>query len=143
MAISVVGPGVQDAAEAPTRQSRGLFAALRQTGGVQRAMLITGAVITFIFLILALFAPWISPYGFDDVTNSAGVRFIPLQAPSAAHWFGTTNGQGFDVLSQVIYGARTELDRRGAGGGALAVHRGAAGSLLRLPRRLGGPGASC
>ncbi len=109
MAISVVGPGVQDAAKAPTRQSRGLFAAMRQTGGVQRAMLLTGAVITFIFLILALFAPWISPYGFDDVTNSAGVRFIPLQAPSAAHWFGTTSGEGFDVLSQVIYGARTEL----------------------------------
>ncbi len=109
MAISVVGPGLAGPAGKPARKSRGLFAAMRQTGGVQRAMLITGAVITFVFLILALFAPWISPYGFDDVTNADGVRFIPLQAPSAAHWFGTTNGQGFDVLSQVIYGARTEL----------------------------------
>ncbi len=112
MAISVVGPGLEDPSPAPkssTRRSRGLFAAVRQTGGVQRGMLVTGAAITSFFLVVAVFAPWLAPYGFDDVTNAEGVRFVRLQAPSPAHWFGTTNGQGFDVLSQVIYGARTEL----------------------------------
>ncbi len=103
------GSGSAGAVSTPRRTSRGLIAALRQTGGVQRGMLITGAAITSFFMVLALFAPWIAPYGFDDVTNADGVRFVRLQAPSAAHWFGTTNGQGFDVLSQVIYGARTEL----------------------------------
>src|ERR1700712_3462699 len=109
MAISVVGSGIEKAGKAPTRKQHGFFAALRQTGGVQRGMLLTGAGLSGIFLVLAVFAPWIAPYGFDDVTNAEGVRFVRLQAPSAAHWFGTTNGQGFDVLSQVIYGARTEL----------------------------------
>src|SRR4051794_15504817 len=102
MAISVVGPGVENAPTTAPRKPRGLFVVLRQTGGVQRGVLVTGAVLTFAFLILAIFAPWIAPYGFNDVTNSEGVRFIPLQPPSRAHWFGTTNGQGFDVLSQVV-----------------------------------------
>jgi ABC-type dipeptide/oligopeptide/nickel transport system permease subunit len=107
MAITVTGAGV---ARPRRRKSSGIRAALRQTGGVQRGMLIAGAVITGIFLIMAILAPWISPYNFDAVRNSAGVRFPRLRAPSGAHWFGTSNGQGFDVLSQVIYGARTALE---------------------------------
>lgn len=105
MAITIAGAGV----ERPRRRKSTIAVALRQTGGVQRGMLITGAVITGVFVILAIFAPWISRYGFNDVTNAAGVRFRRLQAPSGAHWFGTTNGQGADVLSQVIYGSRTAL----------------------------------
>lgn len=95
---------------APEKRKRtGIFAILRQTGGVQRGMLISGAVITGLFVLMAILAPWISPYGFNDVVSADGVRFTPRQAPSAAHWFGTTNGQGADVLSQVIYGSRTAL----------------------------------
>jgi len=105
VAITVAGAGV----ERPRKRRSGALIALRQTGGVQRGMLITGTVITGVFVILAIFAPWISPYGFNDVTNAAGVRFRRLQAPSGAHWFGTTNGQGADVLSQVVYGSRTAL----------------------------------
>ena len=105
VAISLDGSGIEE----PKSKKSGFIAALRQTGGVQRGMLVTGAVITLVFVILAIFAPWIAPYNFNDVTNSAGVRFPRLAAPSAAHWFGTTNGQGQDVLSQVIYGARTAL----------------------------------
>jgi peptide/nickel transport system permease protein len=33
---------------------------------------------------------------------------IPLQPPSAAHWLGT-NGQGQDVLAQLVVGTRTSL----------------------------------
>ena len=112
MAITAVeqlaGPGV-NRPRRPRKPRFGMLVALRQTGGVQRGMLIAGAIITGIFVLLAVFAPFIAPYGFNDVTNSAGKRFVRLQAPSGAHWFGTTNGQGADVLSQVVYGSRTAL----------------------------------
>ena len=105
MAMTVTGP-----TPAPARRRRaGILSILRQTGGVQRWMLVSGAAITGLFGLMAVLAPWVAPYGFNDVVNSAGVRFIPRQAPSGAHWFGTTNGQGADVLSQVIYGSRTAL----------------------------------
>ncbi len=92
------------------RRGAGLLTALRQTGGVQRGMLISGAVITGFFVLLAVLAPWISPYGFNDVAGADGIRFRKLAKPGAAHWFGTTNGQGADVLSQVIYGSRTAIE---------------------------------
>ncbi|MGB3537695.1 MAG: ABC transporter permease [Mesorhizobium sp.] len=55
------------------------------------------------FLIIAAFAPWIAPYSpvKIDVLHK-------LQAPSAAHWFGTDH-LGRDLLSRIIYGARTAL----------------------------------
>jgi peptide/nickel transport system permease protein len=55
------------------------------------------------FLLTAAFAPWISPYSpiKIDVLHK-------LQAPSAAHWFGTDH-LGRDLLSRIIYGARTAL----------------------------------
>ena len=34
---------------------------------------------------------------------------MTFQAPSSAHWFGTTV-QSSDVLSRVVYGAQTELE---------------------------------
>ncbi len=55
------------------------------------------------FLVTAAFAPWIAPYSplKIDVLHK-------LQPPSAAHWFGTDH-LGRDLLSRVIYGARTAL----------------------------------
>jgi peptide/nickel transport system permease protein len=70
-------------------------------------MLIAGAVLVVLFVVMAVFAPLIAPYGFNDA-SSDGVDFAALQAPSAQHWFGTTVG-GEDVFSRVIYGARTGL----------------------------------
>lgn len=104
--VAMEGSGVDQPRK---RRGFGFFAALKQTGGVQRGMLIAGASLTGFFVILAVFAPLIAPYGFNDVTNKAGVRFPRLHAPDASHWFGTTNGQGADVLSQVVYGSRTAL----------------------------------
>lgn len=57
----------------------------------------------FVLIGLAVFAPWISPYPYD-VQNLS----IANQAPSALHWFGTDDF-GRDVLSRVIFGARTSL----------------------------------
>ncbi len=80
---------------------------IREAHGIARAMLWSGVVITLFFVVLALFAPWISPYHFNQY-KSNGVRFPQLAHPSAKHWMGTTV-QSSDVMSRVIYGAQTEL----------------------------------
>jgi peptide/nickel transport system ATP-binding protein len=83
-------------------------AVVRQSHGLQRFMLLLGFAIIAAFLFVAIFAPWIAPYGFND-DRADGVLFGTQQAPSAAHWFGTTVG-GTDVLSRVIYGTRTAIE---------------------------------
>lgn len=82
--------------------------AIRATSGFQRGMLVFGAVIMAFFLVLAVFAPLISPYGFND-DRAHGKIFGREQSPSGAHWFGTTQG-GEDVLARVVYGAQTALE---------------------------------
>ena len=63
-----------------------------------------GVVICVMWVLVAIFAPLISPY--DPVTdqNMAG-RF---QAPNGEHWFGT-DSLGRDVFSRVLYGTRISL----------------------------------
>ena len=63
-----------------------------------------GVVICVMWVLVAIFAPLISPY--DPVTDQdmAG-RF---QAPSGEHWFGT-DSLGRDVFSRVLYGTRISL----------------------------------
>ena len=61
-----------------------------------------GIIGVFLLIIVALFAPLIAPYPFDEI----GMRFQP---PSAEHLFGTDKF-GRDVLSRVIYGARVSLE---------------------------------
>ena len=80
----------------------------RQSAGVARGMLVVGTVLTGLMVILAVFAPLIAPYDFDQVADADGQRFPKQGEPSAAHWFGT-NVQTFDVFSRVVWGARTEL----------------------------------
>ncbi|MCD9199397.1 ABC transporter ATP-binding protein/permease [Aeromicrobium wangtongii] len=83
-------------------------AVVRQSHGLQRFMLLLGFGIVAVFVFVAVFAPWIAPYGFND-DRSGGVLFGTQVGPSADHWFGTTVG-GTDVLSRVIYGTRTALE---------------------------------
>ena len=78
------------------------LALLRSTHGLQRVMLLIGVVIVAVFVLTALFAPLLAPYGFADI-------FAPQAPMSAEHWLGTTVG-GFDVFSRIIYGARTALE---------------------------------
>ena len=80
---------------------------LRTSVGLQRGMLVTGVVITAIFLVTAIFAPLIAPYGGSQL-RSGSVAFGAQKAPSAAHLLGTTVG-GYDVLSRVVWGTRTAL----------------------------------
>ena len=78
---------------------------LRQSVGLQRGMLIAGLVLTGIFLLTAIFAPILAPYGYSELRNDDGV-FGAQQPPSAEHLLGTTVG-GYDVLSRVIWGTQT------------------------------------
>jgi peptide/nickel transport system permease protein len=80
---------------------------IREATGIARGMLWAGAAITVFFVVLAIFAPLISPYSFNQY-RSNGVRFPQLGHPSGAHLMGTTV-QSSDVMARVIYGAQTEL----------------------------------
>lgn len=84
-----------------------IAAQLRQSVGVQRFMLLTGVIITAVYVVVAIFAPLIAPYSYGQLKGSKG-NFGSQQPPSAAHLWGTTVG-GYDVLSRTIYGARTAL----------------------------------
>jgi peptide/nickel transport system permease protein len=86
---------------------RRALAPVGQARGTARAMLWVGAGITVFFILLAILAPVISPYGFDQY-QADGKRFAQLEAPSGDHPMGTTV-QSTDVMSRVIWGAQTEL----------------------------------
>lgn len=81
---------------------------LRIAVGWQKGMLVTGLVITAFFILLAIFAPLIAPYGYAQMKSDDGVAFTPQQAPSAEHIWGTTVA-GFDVFSRTVWGARTAI----------------------------------
>jgi len=64
---------------------------------------LSGAILVALFVIIALFAPWIAPHdplGLDVMNK--------LQGPSLAHWAGTDQ-LGRDTLSRLIWGTRTAL----------------------------------
>src|SRR3954454_17466906 len=75
--------------------------------GLQRFMLVVGLVLTGVFLLTALAAPLLAPYGFAQLSDADG-SFPTQQAPGGKHLLGTTVG-GYDVLSRVIWGTQTAL----------------------------------
>lgn len=83
-------------------------ASLRQSVGWQRGMLVAGLAISGLFLLTALLAGWIAPYGYGQLADADGVNFGAQQPPSAEHLLGTTVG-GYDVLSRTIWGTQTAL----------------------------------
>ena len=64
---------------------------------------IGGIIVTF-WIACALFAPWIAPYP----PNKLDALLIGHPYPSAQHWLGVDN-LGRDILSRIIWGARTVL----------------------------------
>ncbi|MER8990818.1 ABC transporter permease [Mesorhizobium sp. M0074] len=64
---------------------------------------LVGIVLTALFVLAAIFAPWIAPHG-----NAEIVSDVPWEPMSAAHWLGTDN-LGRDLMSRMIYGARITL----------------------------------
>jgi ABC-type dipeptide/oligopeptide/nickel transport system permease subunit len=69
-----------------------------------RGVVVFGMIILFLFIIVAIIAPWIAPYGpyEPDLGHT-------LESPGAAHWLGT-DALGRDTLSRIIYGTRTSLE---------------------------------
>jgi peptide/nickel transport system permease protein len=62
-----------------------------------------GLVLVAVFVVLALFAPWIAPQ--DPAAIDLPAR---LSSASHAHWLGTDE-LGRDIFSRVIYGARISM----------------------------------
>ena len=62
-----------------------------------------GIILVAVFLVFALFAPWIAPQ--DPARIDLPSR---LQPPSPAHWFGADE-LGRDIFSRIIYGARISM----------------------------------
>src|SRR5256714_11152282 len=73
------------------------------TLGRRNLLATTGMALVAMFVVFALFAPWIAPQ--DPARIDLPSR---LQPPSGAHWFGTDE-LGRDILSRVIYGARISM----------------------------------
>jgi peptide/nickel transport system permease protein len=69
-----------------------------------RWVVVLGMVIILLFIIAAIFAPWLAPYkpGNIDMNNA-------LLQPSKAHLLGT-DSLGRDTLSRTIYGTRISLE---------------------------------
>lgn len=78
----------------PKKFFKGLFA---------RKIVIVAFIVVLLFIITAIFAPFIAPYD-PNVADFAAF----LAQPSADHLLGT-DSYGRDVLSRIIYGARVSL----------------------------------
>jgi len=68
-----------------------------------RGVVVFGMIIILLFIIAAIFAPWLAPYDPDKIDmNNA------LLQPGKAHWLGT-DALGRDTLSRTIYGTQISL----------------------------------
>src|SRR5437016_3862838 len=73
------------------------------TLGRRNRLAAIGMVLVAVFVLFALFGPWIAPQ--DPATVDLPSRLQPL---STAHWFGTDE-LGRDIFSRIIYGARISM----------------------------------
>src|SRR5207237_4714699 len=62
-----------------------------------------GAALVIVFIISAVFAPWIAPQ--DPAYIDLPAR---LSSPSSLHWCGTDE-LGRDIFSRLIYGSRISM----------------------------------
>ena len=92
---TLVAKRADETIESPARR------ALRRLKRRKGAMF--GLAVIVVFVLIAVFAPLISP--FDPAAQSwSAVR----KAPTALHWFGTDD-VGRDILARVMFGARASL----------------------------------
>jgi peptide/nickel transport system permease protein len=85
----------------PTTQtrSRGFWARLWR----DKPLGAVGGLVLLVFVVVGVFADFIAPFDFNEIAP-----LERMQAPSAAHWFGTDN-LGRDVLSRCLYGAQLSV----------------------------------
>ena len=99
MSVAEIGTGLalEEALGKQSRLHSTLHMIRRQPLGA------VGAVILIILLLLSAFAPWIT--FFDPTDNNFDDMLL---APNAEYWMGTDQF-GRDILTRIIYGARTAL----------------------------------
>ncbi|WP_258403600.1 oligopeptide ABC transporter permease [Paenibacillus pabuli] len=82
-----------------------------ETEGVFRQMVrrflkhrlaVAGLVVTLLLILIAIFAPWLSPHSPYEVTAEFSA------APSSSHWLGTDQ-VGRDVLARLLYATRVAV----------------------------------
>src|SRR6185503_5570221 len=70
---------------------------------LKRKSAVFGLVVIVLFVLIAIFAPLLTPY---DPTQQSWTSI--RKPPSLQHWFGTDES-GRDLFSRVIFGARASL----------------------------------
>jgi peptide/nickel transport system permease protein len=68
---------------------------------------VAGIVLILLFVLVAVFAPLLAPYD-PTAQDLSIIRPGVYPGPSAEHWLGVDQ-LGRDILSRIIYGARTSL----------------------------------
>jgi peptide/nickel transport system permease protein len=69
---------------------------------MKHKLAVVGLVVTLFLIIIAIFAPWLSPHNPYEVTAEFSA------APSSAHWLGTDQ-VGRDVMARLIYATRVAV----------------------------------
>ena len=95
--VPVAPVRVTTAAPGPLRFVLRAFLTLWSSGKARIGLCLLG-----FFVLVAVLAPLLAP---DSPTATT---FKPYQNPTGSHWFGTT-GNGQDVFSQMLFGARVSL----------------------------------
>jgi peptide/nickel transport system permease protein len=86
----------QDAAGTPPRGAFWRFCRRKPLGAL-------GGLIVIALVVMAVLAPWIAHYTYDETLRGARMK-----APGAQFWMGTDN-LGRDMWSRVVYGARVSV----------------------------------
>ncbi len=90
-----------NAVAATARRSWGRSRALQRFQ--RRPLALLAAAVIVLFVLVAIFAPYLAPY------DPAQADFLSVrQAPNETYWLGT-DAVGRDILSRVIFGARSSL----------------------------------
>ena len=69
----------------------------------QSPLVVAGFILIFAFIAMAIFAPWITPYGPEE-----RIWEEKLQPPSSQHIFGTDESGG-DIFSRIIWASQLDL----------------------------------
>ena len=87
-----------ETAAPPSSFLRDVLAAYRRN-----RLAMAGAAVVLLLFLMALFAPWLTPYDPYAIDLEA-----MTEAPSWAHWLGTDQF-GRDLLTRILYGTRISL----------------------------------
>jgi peptide/nickel transport system permease protein len=74
----------------------------------KRKLALLGLIVILVFVILALFAPWLAPFPYAEMHKDGLTDFGSPLPPSGKYWLGTDT-LGRDLLSRLIFGAQATL----------------------------------